>query len=566
MSERAVVVGSGPGGSVAAMVLAEAGWDVLVLERGPNHFADLSAAAPDHHFSPDEILGPLRRFEFPDALAEPRSYRDRALPGAEHTGFVNALPAAVGGGTVHWDAKTPRYWDIDFAKRSLLGPVEGADITDWPFGYPDLAPYYDEVETLLGVQGDATQLPADLTLRHAPRDTAFPMPPGPPQSSSLRIAETAKRLGLRPYPMPMAANSRPYDDRPACTDCGACCGYGCVTLARGSALTPLRRAVRAGAEVRPLSTAVRVTHRGRRARTVEYLDCTGPEPARRSAPADLVVLAGSAVETCRLALLSQLPDPHGLIGRHLMFHWYSVGYGLFLHERVHSPRNRNITHALDDFADPGHPGARDAAREAGLVHLRGGVVELGSAPPGRIEEAMLYRRLLPRLTGAGFGRDFKRLLRESPLRERLLGVQMHGEDLPQRSNTVALDPRLRDWLGVPVPRISYAPHRHELAAQSFYLPRLAALLRATGADEVAALPETRSLAFPDGPGAVPGNFHTLGGMRMGADARTSVTDGTGRLHRMDNVLVADGSLFPTAGAHNPTLTIMATVLRNTRSV
>ncbi|WP_162600352.1 GMC family oxidoreductase [Streptomyces sp. CS147] len=561
MAERAVVVGSGPGGSVAAMVLAEAGWDVTVLERGPSHFDDLAARAPSHRFSSDEVKGPIRGFEYPDVLAEPRVYEERRPGGGRHTGFVNALPATVGGGSVHWDAKTPRLWDLDFAKRSLLGPLPDADVVDWPFDYAELAPYYDEMEQILGVQGSLALLPDFPTLRHSPRGGDFPMPPGPDQSSSLRIAAAARTLGLRPFPMPMAANSRAYDGRPACFDCGACCGYGCPNQSRGSALVPLRRAVLAGAEVIPLATATRVRYDGRRARSVVWRDADGQEhelPARR------VVLAGSAVESCRLALLSELPDPGGLVGRYLMFHWYSVAYGLFASERVRGERGRNITHALDDFADPDHPGARAAARAAELPYFRGGVVELGSTPLGRVAEGRVYRRLLPELTEVPYGAAFKRLMAESPLRDRLLGVQMHGEDVPQRENTVTLDPRLRDWRGVPVPRIRWTPHRHETTAQRFYLPRLAQLLRAAGADAVAALPETRSAAFPDEPAFVPGNFHTLGGMRMSRDPHSGATDGEGRLHGMDNVFAADGSLFPGSGAHNPTLTLMATVLRNTR--
>jgi choline dehydrogenase-like flavoprotein len=56
----------------------------------------------------------------------------------------------------------------------------------------------------------------------------------------------------------------------------------------------------------------------------------------------------------------------------------------------------------------------------------------------------------------------------------------------------------------------------------------------------------------------------MGGMRMGSDPRSSVTDSIGRVHGLDNVVVADGSVFPTSGSHNPTLTIMATALRNAR--
>lgn len=561
MTERVVVIGSGPGGATAAMVLAEGGWDVTVLERGPNHFADLTDPAPRHTFSADEIKHPVRGYENPDPVAEPRVFVDRSFPDDIHVGSVNALPAAVGGGTVHWDAKVPRYWDIDFAKRSMLGPIPGSDVVDWPFSYDELAPYYDDAEALLGVQGAVGALPVAPTLRHAPRTREFPMPPGPPQGSSLRLATAAHAAGLAPFPMPMAANSRPYQGRPACTDCGTCCGYGCHNQSRGSALVPLRRAVRAGAEVRPLSTATEVRHAGGRARSVVYADGDG---CRYELPADRVVLAGSAVETCRLALLSALPDPSGLTGRHLMFHWYSVALGLFFGERVRNERNRNITHALDDFADPDGPGARDAARAAGLPYLRGGVVELGSSPLGPVQEARVYRRLLPLLGDGADGRTLQRLMKESPLRDRLLSVQMHGEDVSQRNNAVRIDAAVRDRLGVPVPRVSYTPHRHEVAAQRFYLPRLAELLRRGGADVVAATPETRSAAFPAAPNAVPSNFHTLGGMRMGDDRRSSVTDRHGRLHDMDNVFVADGSLFPTAGGHNPTLTIVATVLRNTR--
>jgi choline dehydrogenase-like flavoprotein len=56
----------------------------------------------------------------------------------------------------------------------------------------------------------------------------------------------------------------------------------------------------------------------------------------------------------------------------------------------------------------------------------------------------------------------------------------------------------------------------------------------------------------------------MGGMMMGADPATSVTDTYGRVHGLDNVFVADGSVFVTSGAHNPTNTIMAVALRNMR--
>jgi choline dehydrogenase-like flavoprotein len=55
----------------------------------------------------------------------------------------------------------------------------------------------------------------------------------------------------------------------------------------------------------------------------------------------------------------------------------------------------------------------------------------------------------------------------------------------------------------------------------------------------------------------PWHFHILGGTRMGADPATSVTDAYGRCHDLRNLIIAGGSLFPTVGAINPTLTLYA---------
>jgi choline dehydrogenase-like flavoprotein len=100
--------------------------------------------------------------------------------------------------------------------------------------------------------------------------------------------------------------------------------------------------------------------------------------------------------------------------------------------------------------------------------------------------------------------------------------------------------------------------------QSFYIPLLAALLKASGADVAAAVPETSSSMFPVAAGNVPGGAHVMGGLRMSIDPKLGATDGWGRIHTMDNVVVSDGSVFSSSGGHNPTLTIMATALRNAR--
>jgi gluconate 2-dehydrogenase alpha chain len=291
----------------------------------------------------------------------------------------------------------------------------------------------------------------------------------------------------------------------------------------------------------------------------------GPDGATSHLPADFVVVAGSAIETDRLAKLSGFPDPHDLIGRGLMFHWFTDGFGFFLTERMHGHRGRSTSHGLEEFADPDFPGARAFAQLNGLPYLRGGILELGGSPLP-IDEAQLYRSFLPALQPERpFGTVFKQLMRISLFRDRLAGIQMIGEDLPQRTNAVDLDPKVRDVRGVPVPRITYAPHQHEIVAQLFYIPFLTLLMKTAGADVAGAIPATGTDTVPSLIGTnVPDDKHIMGGMRMGDDPATSVTDADGLVRGLDNVGIADASVFPTSGAHNPTLTLMAVALRNAR--
>jgi len=558
---KAIIVGSGAGGSVVAMELAEAGWDVVIFEKGSNYFTNLDGDGPiGTTFSNDELKALYRYFEQPDPLAYPRTFRQNASQNASYVGPVNDLPVTVGGGTVHWDAKVPRFWDIDFKGLSMLGPQPGADMADWPFEYSEIAPYYDEIEALIGTQGDLGLMPA-ATLAHAPRSTPYAMPPGAQQRSSTLIAQGAKRLGLHPYPFPMAINSVEHDGRPACNNCGFCSDYGCPIAARVGALAPLRRALRTGrVHLRPETTVTKVEYTGRRATGVSYLD---PQGQAGGESADLVVLAASAIESARLALLSDLPDESGRVGKRLMFHNFIDGFGIYLDQRVHAYRGRSTTQCMEDYADPDFPGARAAARLAGLPYLRGGLCELGGSQQP-IAEGKFYQEVLSLLPVILFGSVFKDLMRSSILRDRLAGVNFIGTDLPYLSNNVTLDPNVTDLNGQPVPRITYSPGKHEKVAQTFYVPHITAMIAAAGATLFAAVPDT--LERQVGGGTPPDTKHVMGGMQMGVSAKTSVTDPDGRLHAMDNVYAADGGVFVTSGAQNPTNTLMAVALRTARGL
>ena len=555
---KAVVIGSGAGGSFAAMELARAGWQVVVFEKGPNHFSNLGGQGPiGTLFSNDDLKMNVRYFAGPDPQVFPRTWRPVGVQAAQYTGSVNDLPQLVGGGTVHWDAKVPRFWDIDFQQLSALGPVPGADLADWPFSYADIAPYYDEVETLIVAQGDVRTMP-DLVLKHAPRGP-FPMPPGPQQRSSLVVAAGATAIGMHPFAYPMAINSVPYNGQHVCNDCGFCSGYGCPVVARPAALMPLRAALRTGrVSLVPETMVTSVQLAGSSATGVRWVRMTSSGPVTGAESADAVVMAASAIETVRLALLSSFPDASGKLGRRLMLHSFIDGTAIFTDERMHAYRGRSVTQCAQDTCDPDYPGARAFARANGLPYIRGGNMELGGSQDP-IAEAQSYAYLLRFAhSSRPFGTEFKQLMRSSILRDRLAGCQLIGNDLPYLDHTVALDPAVKDVFGLPVAQITWSTGKSEQVAQQFYIPVMKKMLAAAGAAVALAVPATTDS------GGLPTGFHIMGGMMMGPDPASSVTDPYGRVHGLDNVYVADGSVFVTSGAQNPTNTIMAVALRNMR--
>jgi len=161
-------------------------------------------------------------------------------------------------------------------------------------------------------------------------------------------------------------------------------------------------------------------------------------------------------------------------------------------------------------------------------------------------------------------------MRESPMRDHLVGFTMQGEDLPQATNRVDLDPTIRDIHGLPVARTTYHPHRHELAASAYYAPKLEAILQEAGALWSRSTSSPRlGTDFIEGlwkMPSIPASRHIVGTVRMGTDPANSVCDEWGRLHDVPNVVIADSSPFPTGAGYGPTLTLVALSIRNSRAL
>jgi len=575
------IIGSGAGGGTAAHVLTAAGKTVLVLEAGDNPFPGLTRRhLPFPRHSNDELKYSVRNYIQQDGFLEPRTFRSSTDGEAAVSDDVNVLPKAVGGAFQHADAKTPRFNKVDFQLRTKLdalaaqgvmipgindlgsgsAPIPLASFADWPFTYDELEPFYAEAEELYGVQGLQGDNPFESR-----RSKPYPMPPGVPMYLALLLADGARQVDLpgygrlTPHTYPAAINSRFYDDRPPCVDCGLCSGFGCPNNAKGSpAVTTLRRALLSDkCQLRFNAMVARLVNDGGHVSAVEYFDGSG---ARLTATAGAFILAASPIESARLCLLSTTPagaplgNSSGQLGRNLMFHFQTNVNG-FLPQRVHGQRGRAVTHGISDFrgVEPGGEEIRVFDVGGQRRVFLGGICEFGASQGLPISEDGANYPIL----GAGPGSKLKNALRDLPLGQHLFGLTMQAEDAPQSTNLVDLDPRHRDVYGLPVPRITYKNHAYEQRTRQFYIPLLKEIVVRAGApaDRVFVTPCQSVLVGP------PSTRHIMGTLRMGTDRSTSVTDARGAFHDVDNLYATDGSVFPTSSGYNPTLTIIAVALK-----
>ncbi|MHB1488111.1 MAG: GMC oxidoreductase [Acidimicrobiales bacterium] len=595
----AVVVGSGPSGGMVARVLAlSADYQVIVLEKGRSFFTGLGGPADQvgNVFSNDEVGWELRNAPInQDPLVEPRSFRTDPSAGARtFVGNVQNLPTTVGGGAVHFDAKARRFREVDFITNSLMGgtpdrpAVPGTTYTDWPVHYRHLEPFYAVSEEIVGIQGPAHRSGTAINNPNpyeSPRSTPFPMPPGVSQLNSLLLADAGKRLGHTPAPVPTAVNSRPYRGRSACNDCGQCLAYGCTINAKGSGVWPLNDALRTGRVSLVTEANVVAVEYGKgsggryHATGVTYIDGNGNT---KTQAADLVVLANSPIEATRLTIQSGIAkapndsslstlvtsptEPSGLLGRNLMFHLQTIAIAI-MNENVHSWRGRASTQCIDTFAGPG-----PSAKDFNPAIPRGGILELGGN----------YDPVSEAAAPAGFvyGVDQKEYMDLGPFTKRIASLSLQGEDMPQLTNYVDLDPQIVDVFGQPVPRVTYKNHQYELDASAYYAPKMLEILQAVGGPgssypdirpiftgvintvypavlpgqlDSGLQPVTSATPFTD----VPATAHIMGTHRMALDPEHGPCDPYGRYWAFDNLYHTGGGLFCTAPGYNVTLTMWA---------
>ena len=530
----ACVIGTGAGGGVMIQELTAAGFRVVALQRGP--------FLQPGDFHDDELRTIIRDEVFSSDQVETYRYDERS---PTETGRFNYMANCVGGTMTHWAAWSWRFRPDDFKVLSTEGTVAGASLADWPITYDEIEPFYQRAEWDFGVSGDATGNPFG-----APRKKAYPNPAHPARTASDRMAKAARKLGYHPFPTPVAINSRSYGARPECVHGGACLGYGCPIGAKATTLSVcIPKALATGKlDLRPHATAREiVVGKDGRAKSVRYLDKQGKE---HEVFARHVVVAGNAVGTPHLLRMSTsgsfrhgLANSSGLVGRNLTLH--HIAAVAFTTDEPSRGFTGLHSHAAFDDLHPSDP-------KRGFI--RGGVVGEANSPTNQpLSFGLVTYPGYP--AKRSWGRELKDYLRKMP---RTIAMAAVLEDLPMEANQVDLDPTVKDGAGLPAPRITHRQHPNDFAMNRWYTERLMAVADAAGATDKW---DAQFYSLPDERSAMKGFMHFHGTCRMGDDPTRSVVDRWCRSHDVENLWVVDGSVFPTAGGYNPTLTILANAYR-----
>ena len=523
-----VIVGAGAAGGILAKELAGAGFSVVVLEQGPY--------LTEKDFKHDEFANLFQSALSNNPKQQPQMFRRNDKEEATQQ-FVMLYGRCVGGGTVHFTCNYWRFHEIDFNERSVLGAIPGTGFADWPLRYSDFEPYYTKAEEELGISGLAGASPFD-----PPRSKPYPVPPLPVKSSGVLFERAAKKLGWHPFPAPMAIISQPYRGRPGCSHCGFCELFGCEIGAKSSTLSTVIPVAEATGhcEIRP-NSYVRQVKIGKSglAQGVIYLDAQRREHRQR---AKAVILSANGAETPRLLLMSKsnlspegLANSSGLVGKHLMFTGFSQVGGLFEHP-LNEYKSVQVTRILHDFynSDP-----KRGFYGGGGLDARFDFYPVSFALAGLPQDA-------PR-----WGKGFKATLSE--YFNRTMSVCGHSTSLPLETNTITLDPEVKDAWGLPALRVTYSFHPDDLKFLRFLKDRSLELLDAAGARK------KWEYNFDD-PASGP-TAHLLGTCRMGTDPKSSVINPDHQTHDVPNLFICDGSSFVTSGRGQPTCTIQALAYR-----
>ena len=440
-----------------------------------------------------------------------------------------------GGRTNHWGRIALRFGQADFRARSTDGMGD-----DWPIGYEELSPYYDKVESFIGVFGTAENVP------NSP-DGVFLAPPRPRCTETI-VKKACDSLKITCIPSRLAILTKPLNGRPACHYC-AQCGRGCISAANFSSSQVMIPVAQATGRFTMIANAMArelVAGKSGKVEAVSYID----KATRREnlVYAKAFVVAASACESARLLLNSRsssfpdgLANSSGVVGRYLTD---SVGSSL----TGYFPQLAQVQAHTHDGVGGMHmymPWWRFGGKNE---FLRGYHIEFGGG------------RHMPGVGGfdgvcaehEGYGSALKQKCRSAY--GTFIGFSGRGEMIPNEKSYCELDPDVVDKWGIPVLRFHWQWGENEMKMAKDMQDTFRSIIETAGGTVYSGAHRAmQSNGISEG-GTI---IHELGTVRMGNDAKTSVLNRNCQAHDVKNVFVADAAPFVTNPDKNPTLTIMA---------
>ena len=500
-----IIIGSGAGGGTMARHLAPSGKRVLVLERGgwlprePANWLAQDVFVDNRYVSPDTWY---------DADGKP---------------FQPQIHYFVGGATKLYGAALYRLRKEDFGELRHHDGLSPA----WPISYDEMEPYYTKAEQVYEVHGARGEDPTE-----PPSSAPYPFPAITHEPRIQKLADDLAAAGYHPFHAPcgirLNESNMPYS---ACVRCQNCDGFPCAVHGKSDAEVLGIRPALEHPNVTLLTDSVAEKLETNEAGTTVTGVTVSRNGSTETFAADVVVVACGAANTARLLLASATDKhPNGLangsdqVGRNYMFHNSAAVLAL---SRDENPTVFQKTLGLNDFyfSSPDHD------------YPLGNIQMVGKS------QAPMFRGEKPGETRLAPEWSLERIALHA------VDFWLSTEDLPVPENRVSLDREGRLTLAYTA--------TNETPKKQLY-EQLRSMLKHLDMHEDHLL---HRFAYMKNDIPVAGVAHQAGTCRFGDDPATSVLDRNCRAHEVDNLYVADTSIFPSIGAVNPALTAMANSLR-----
>jgi choline dehydrogenase-like flavoprotein len=535
------IIGSGAGGSPIAYELSNAGFKVVVLEKGKNYTED--------DFNKDE-LAVSRRDMFTPPLDEQKHIineynKDGTFTryDGEESGWNFWNGSLVGGSSNLMSGYFHRLKPNDFKLKSVYGEIKGANVVDWAISYEELEPYYTKVENVIGVSGRVIN-----HKQQEPRSTPdFPYPELQTNGVTQWFDKACDTLGYESMPTPRAVLSQDALKRRGCYYSNFCGSYGCASGAKGSARAALLQ--KCEAEIITDAFVYRLDSSEDRVTKAYYYTKLG---FAHAIEAKIFVLSAQAIESSRLLLNSKnkffpagLANSSGEVGKNLIFSAGGSGTGRFIFENLTKEQQDELmqvglffNRSLQDWYD----------YEEDEKKYKGGTIDFLFEHQNIISRVQreMYDDNGNLLWGDALADKIHKRLTTS----RVLSFEVFNDWLPTDKGSVGVDEEVKDKYGVPVGVINLYGHPQDLKVGEYLAKKAVSVLKKMGAVAV----DYSISAAP------PANL-VAGGCRFGNDPETSVLDKNCKAHDLKNLYVTDASFMPTGGSVPYTWTIYANSFR-----